>query len=70
MFHCLYFSWNRVEPRPMSIYLAIKGALAGLRKFLATEIPLKVMKNAFYFTSKALSVLKILKSLIWLFGHV
>ena len=28
----------------------IKGALSGLRKFLALENPLKMMKNAFYFT--------------------
>ena len=28
------------------------------------------MKNAFYFTSKALFVLKIFKILSWLFGHV
>ena len=38
-----------------------KGALSGLRKFLAAENPLKVMKNAFYMTSKALFVLKIFK---------
>ena len=37
----------------------IKGALSGLRQFLATEKPLKMMKNAFYFTLKALFVLKI-----------
>ena len=37
----------------------IIGALSGLRQFLATESPLKIMKNAFYFTSKALFVLKI-----------
>ena len=36
--------------------------LSGLRKFLATESPLKMMKNAFYFTLKALFVLKILTS--------
>ena len=47
-----------------------KGALLGLRRFLATESPLKMMKNAFYFTVKALSVLKILKFLFWLFGYV
>ena len=41
----------------------IKGALSGLRKFLATESPLKMMKNAFYFTPKALFVLKIFKFL-------
>ena len=31
-----------------------KDALSGLRQFLATENPLKVMKNAFCFNSKAL----------------
>ena len=39
---------------------AIKGALSGLRQFLATESPLKMMKNVFDFTSKALFLLKIL----------
>ena len=33
--------------------LQIKSALSGLRQFLAIETPLKMMKNAFYFTSKA-----------------
>ena len=37
----------------------IKGALSDLRQFLAIENPLKMIKNAFYFTSKALFVLKI-----------
>ena len=40
-----------------------KGALSRLRRFLATESPFKMMKNAFYFTSKALFVLKIFKLL-------
>ena len=40
-----------------------KGALSGVRQFLATESPLKLMKNAFYFTSKAPFVLKIFKFL-------
>ena len=35
-----------------------KGVLSGLIQFLATERPLKVMKNAFYFTSKAIFVLR------------
>ena len=48
----------------------IKGTLSGLRQFLATESPLKVMKNAFLITSKALFILKIFKFLLWLFGHV
>ena len=36
-------------------------ALSGLRQFSVAEIPLKMMQNAFYFTSKALFVLKIFK---------
>ena len=50
--------------------IKIKGALSGLRQFLAIENPLKLMKNAFYFTSKALFDLKIFKLLSWFFGHV
>ena len=49
---------------------SLKGALSGLTQFLATESPLKMMKNAFYFTSKAVFVLKIFKFLFWRFGHV
>ena len=48
----------------------LKGALSDLRQILTTESPLKMMKNAFYFTSKAFFVLKIFKFLSWLFGHV
>ena len=42
-----------------SFTINFKGALSGLRSFLATEIPLKMMKNAFCFTLNALFVLKI-----------
>ena len=49
---------NRIENR-----ITFKGALSGLRQFLAAESPLKIMKNALYFTSKALSILKIFKFL-------
>ena len=41
-----------------------------LRQILATESPLEMMKNAFYFTSKAHFVLKIFKFMSWRFGHV
>ena len=41
----------------------VKGALSSLRQFLTAESPLKMMKNAFYITSKALFVLKIFKFL-------
>ena len=37
---------------------------------MAIESPLKMMKNAFCFISKALFVLKIFKFLSSLFGHV
>ena len=47
----------------------IKGALEGLREFLASESPLKKMKNA-SFTLKTLFGLKIFKFLSCLFGHV
>ena len=48
----------------------LKGALSGLRSFVATESPLKMMKNSFYFTSKTLLVLKIFNFLCWFFGPV
>ena len=38
-----------------------KRALSGLRHFLAAESPSKMMKDAFYFTSKAFFVLKVFK---------
>ena len=49
---------------------SFQDVLSCLRRFLATESPLKRMKNAFYFTSEAIFVLKIFKFLSWLFGHV
>ena len=36
----------------------VKAALSGLIQYLATESPLKMMTNAFYFTLKTLFVLK------------
>ena len=53
---CKWMNWflhdknlchKRVEP------LNFNGALSGLRQFLATENPLKMMKNAFYFHLKS-----------------
>ena len=38
-----------------------KGPLSGLRQFLTTESPLKMIKNAFYFMLEALIVLNIFK---------
>ena len=47
-----------------------KGALSGQRKVLAAKSSLKMLKNAFYFTLKALFIFKIFKFLSLLFGHV
>ena len=49
---------------------SIDVTLLGLRQFLATESTLHMMKNVFYFTLKALFILKMFKILSWLFGHV
>ena len=45
----------------MKYEVLLKSALSGLRQVLATESPLKIMKNDFYFTLKVLFVLKIFK---------
>ena len=52
--------WNlRFDVYNLSLNRMIKGALSDLRHFLATESPLKMMKNAFYLTLKALFTPKI-----------
>ena len=48
----------------------VRGALSDLRQFLATESILKMKENSFYFTLKALFVLKIFKFLSSLFGQL
>ena len=62
MFFCLLKFARSIEN--------IKGAFSGLSQFLAIKNPLKIMKNDFYFTTKALFALKIFKFLSWFFGHV
>ena len=47
-----------------------KDAVSGLEQLLATESPLKMIKNTFYFTLKALFVLKIFNFFSWLFSYV
>ena len=45
---------------PLFTKSVLKGALSGLRPFLAFESPLKmIIKKSFYVTTKALFVLKI-----------
>ena len=48
----------------ISLYCILKGAVTGLRQYLANESPLQAMKNAFYFTLKALFVPKNFKFLL------
>ena len=48
----------------------MKGSLSGLGHFLTIEDSLKMVKNAFYVTSKLLFALKIFKFLSWFFGHI
>ena len=67
--HSLCLSFSQFRNKKLITRL-FKGVLSSLRQFLATESPLKMMKNAFYFTLKVLFVLKISKFLSWLFGHV
>ena len=43
----------------LSSKCSLKGALSSLRLLLATESPLKLMKNAFYFILKALLAVRI-----------
>ena len=47
-----------------------KSPLSGLRKFLATENPLKMNKNAFYFILKDLCSWDIKIFVLIFFGHV
>ena len=53
-----------VSPSLEAFLLLTKGALSGLREYLANENSLKIIKNAFDFTLKALSVLKLFKFLL------
>ena len=49
---------------PLFTKSILKGALSGLRQYLAFEGHLKmIIKNTFYFITKALFVLKIFKFL-------
>ena len=54
----------------LRLFEGFKGALSDLRQFLATESPLKMMENAFYFTLNTFFLLKIFKFLSRLFGHL
>ena len=56
----LVFNYHILMSRKKHI---LKDILSGLKQFLATKSPLKMMENAFYFTIKFLFVFKIFKFL-------
>ena len=58
-----YVSVHYIDFKICDIITDSKGALLGLRKFLASESPSKMIKNALYFTLRALFILKIFKFL-------
>ena len=75
VFFSKFFFWKSCSKQKLEIFifiniLCLKAHSQVWDNFLATERPLKIMKNAFYFTSKALFVLKLFKFLPSLFGHV
>ena len=56
-------SWFSIYKSFIFISFRFKGAFSGLRQFLASEILLKMTKNAFYFTVKDTFVLKLFEFL-------
>ena len=60
LFSC-WLGWSYDHLRDVPWEDIFKDALSGLRQFLANESSLNMMKNAFYFTLKALFVLKLFK---------
>ena len=65
-----FFFLNNQRSNIDELRVSFKGTLSGLPQLLAIESSLKKMKNAFYFTSKTLFLLKIFKFLFLLFGLV
>ena len=66
----VYFDTSSPLLLPSFWYNRLKGALSSLKQVLATESPLQMMKNAFYFILKAVLVLEIFKFLSWIFGNI
>ena len=61
------FNWESEKHSPNN---SLKRSFLGQRQYLAVEDLLKLRKNAFYVTLKALFVLKIFEVLSRLFSHV
>ena len=63
VYRCSIKTFLKIYMKNAVLESLLKGPLSGLGQFLAFERPLKMMKNAFYFTLKARFVLKIVKFL-------
>ena len=64
LFNCRMDIWYCLKNQCFNYFnYHLKDALSDLGQFLANESPLKMMKNAFYFTLKVIFVLKIFKFL-------
>ena len=51
----LSFYHQRVNAQVASrVTKRLKGKISGLRRFIASEFPIKIMKNGLYFTLKAI----------------
>ena len=61
---------STADDRYLLYLFCLKGELKRYETIFETENPLKMMKNDFYFTLKALFVLKIFKFFSLLFDHV
>ena len=61
--HIQYCSKLQLNNSYLNNKKPFKGIFSSLRQFLATESSLKMIKNASYFTLKALFVLKMFKFL-------
>ena len=63
----MYTKWARFAESFLQVVLftnlRFKGALSSQTQYLATESPLKMMKNAFYFILFQLVVLRVFKFL-------
>ena len=64
-----YFKGPNYSFIPEASFFKVRLSPSG-KKTVLFEIPLKMIKNAFFVTLKALFFLKIFIFLFWLFGHV
>ena len=62
--------WQQIRDKNSWKHYMLKAHSLVWDKILATENPLKLMKNAFYFILKTLLIRKVFNFLFWVFGHI